>query len=232
MRSFTEIIIPVAAIRLVLIPGGSFLMGAFEPSSKVFQDELPQHEVNIKTFFMSKDLITQAQWRSVASLPRVRRVLQFSPSYFKGDNLPVESVSWYDAVEFCERLSVYTGRSYRLPSEAEWEYVAGADGKTYAKTYSRTGTTEVYNLPTNAFGIRGIQGNLEQWCQDTWHKGYEGAPTDGSAWVDEGILKVVRGDSWQDHPDDCSLTYRDGSDPEYSYSHVGFRIACDMSSVK
>ncbi|MEM6751383.1 MAG: formylglycine-generating enzyme family protein [Cyanobacteria bacterium P01_C01_bin.38] len=113
-------------LEMVAIPGGTFEMGSPEDEPKRRNDESPQHTVTVQPFFMSKYLVTQAQWRFVAQLPQVERELESEPSEFKGDDLPVELVSWYDAVEFCARLSNHTGRRYSLPTEAEWEYACRA----------------------------------------------------------------------------------------------------------
>ncbi len=117
-------------LEMVLIPGGSFLMGSPEDELERNDDESPQHSVTIQPFCLGKYPVTQAQWKAVASLPQLNRELDPDPSEFKGENRPVEQVSWYDAVEFCDRLSQKTGRQYRLPSEAEWEYACQeADGQ-------------------------------------------------------------------------------------------------------
>lgn len=109
-------------LEMVAIPGGTFLMGSPTDDPESFDDEKPQHSVTIKPFFMDKFQVTQAQWQTVADFPKVKIDLNPDPSRFKGANHPVEQVSWYEAVEFCERLFQKTGRNYRLPSEAEWEY--------------------------------------------------------------------------------------------------------------
>ena len=111
---------------MVQIPGGTFTMGAPETEEGSKDDERPQHQVTVPAFFMGKYQVTQAQWKFVASLPQVNRELKADPSRFKGDNRPVEQVTWFDAVEFCQRLSQHTKRNYRLPSEAEWEYACRA----------------------------------------------------------------------------------------------------------
>jgi hypothetical protein len=115
-------------LELVRIPGGAFLMGS--PEDEGENDERPQHSVTVPEFFMGKYAVTQAQWRTVAALPRVSRSLTAEPSQFKGDNRPVEQVSWHDAIEFCDRLTRLTGQRYRLPSEAEWEYACRAKTTT------------------------------------------------------------------------------------------------------
>ena len=109
-------------LTMVAIPGGEFLMGSLEDEEERWNTEGPQHQVKVKPFFMGKYPVTQSQWQAVAKLPKVKRDLKPDPSRFKGDMRPVEQVSWYDALEFCGRLSRHTGKEYRLPSEAEWEY--------------------------------------------------------------------------------------------------------------
>ena len=219
---FTEDLGNGVTLDLVAIPPGSFLMGTEDEEIKRlnqkyntgwFSSEQPQHKVNISSFFMGKYPITQAQWRAIASLPKVERNLKPEPSRFKGDNLPVEQVSWYDAIEFCARLSQKTGREYRLPSEAEWEYacrainspldkgspfhfgetltskLANYNGNyTYAdepKGEYRQKTTTVGSFPPNAFGLYDMHGNVWEWCADPWHKNYEGAPKDSRVWDEQ-----------------------------------------------
>jgi formylglycine-generating enzyme required for sulfatase activity len=161
---------------------------------------------------MAKTPITQAQWRTVASWPRVERDLDLDPSRFKGDNRPVEQVSWHDAMEFCYRLSQHTGKNYTLPSEAQWEYacragtttsfhfgptisteVANYDGKYIygqgSRGIYRQQTIDVASFPPNAWGLHDMHGNVWEWCLDKWHDSYGGAPVDGGAW------NAVEGDS-------------------------------------
>ncbi len=114
---FLEQLSDEVSIRMMLIPKGSFNMGSPEDEPERSPSEEPVHRVNVPSFFMGKYPVTQAQWRVVASLPQVNRELNPAPSYFKSDNRPVECVSWYDAVEFCQRLSQYTHHSYRLPTD-------------------------------------------------------------------------------------------------------------------
>jgi formylglycine-generating enzyme required for sulfatase activity len=242
---------------MVAIPGGTFLMGSPESEPERNDRESPQHTVTIQPFFMGKFPVTQAQWQAVASFPKVNIDLKSDPSNFKGANRPVEQVSWNDAVEFCARLSKATGREYRLPSEAEWEYacragtttpfhfgetittdLANYDGNyTYgsgSKGEYRKQTTDVGSFPANAFGLHDMHGNVWEWCQDTWHENYKGAPTDGSAWVDENAnqntTRIIRGGSWQSNPRDCRSASRDRDNPDTQFVNqvIGFRVMCEF----
>ena len=132
------------SLDLVLIPGGTFTMGSPAAEAGRLDREGPQHQVTIQPILMGKYAVTQAQWKAVAALPKVARDLNADPAKFKGDNLPVEQVSWDDAVEFCQRLSKQTGREYRLPSEAEWEYACRA-GTTTPFHFGETITTDLAN---------------------------------------------------------------------------------------
>jgi formylglycine-generating enzyme required for sulfatase activity len=200
-------------LDMVEIPAGKFLMGSSPEEEDRFSDEGPQHEVELEGFFMSRTPITQAQWREVAGFPKVNQHLDPDPSFFKGDDRPVEQVSWLEAMEFCARLSQHSGRNYILPSESQWEYACRAgtttrfstgdtittdqanfDG-TYVPVDSDQGvgdyrgeTTPVGMFPANAWGMQDMHGNVWEWCLDHWHQSYEGAPTDGSAWVEDDIL--------------------------------------------
>jgi len=238
---FSEGLSEGITLEMVIIPGNTFMMGS--PEGEGFDSEKPQHEVTVSPFFMSKYPVTQAQWRAVAALPQVNRDLKPELSHFKGDNRPVEQVSWYDAVEFCDRLSQHTGKSYRLPSEAEWEYAcrAGTDtpfnfgetitgelanydaSTTFAdepKGKFRYQTTPVGEFPSNAFGLYDMHGNVWEWCLDDWHDNYEGAPTDGNPWFDDNNLyqkkrtAILRGGCWVNYPKDCCCASR------YSYVRV------------
>ncbi|MBD2115202.1 MULTISPECIES: formylglycine-generating enzyme family protein [Cyanophyceae] len=144
-RCYDEVLADrVLSLRIMQIPAGTFLMGSPGDELERRNNEGPQHEVILSQFFMGKYPITQAQWRAVAALPHVERELKFDPSRFKGDPRPVEQVSWYDAVEFCNRLTILTNRQYRLPTEAEWEYACRA-GTTTPFHFGKTITTELAN---------------------------------------------------------------------------------------
>lgn len=243
-------------LEMVSIPGGQFFMGSPQKEPERFENESPQHEVEVADFLMGRYPITQRQWRVVAALPKVDRDLPPDPSYFKGDNRPVEQVSWHDTTEFCARLRQHTGRSYRLPTEAEWEYACRAGTTTpfhfgemiipdlanYAwnQTYNKSNVTKKKNFDrttsvdhfgiANAYGLCDMRGNVWEWCQDHWHENYEGAPTDGRAWVnseaDENAARVLRGGSWYSNPRNCRSASRFSYDAGDRYYGYGFRVVC------
>jgi formylglycine-generating enzyme required for sulfatase activity len=200
---------------MVQLPGGTFLMGTEDAEierlckkydTEWFRWESPQHSVRVSPFLMGKTPVTQDQWRVVVTqVGKIVRDLNSDPSRFKGGNRPVEQVSWYDAVEWCARLSKLTGKEYRLPSEAEWEYacrggtttpfafgealttdLANYDGNytvaEEAKGQYREETTPVASFPPNGFGLYDCHGNVWEWCFDPFHHNYQGAPGDGRVW--------------------------------------------------
>ena len=144
-QSYFEVLGAETQLEMVQIPPGRFIMGSPEKELRRSEEEGPQHEVTLEySFFMGKYPVTQAQWQEVAGLPQVNRKLDPEPSHFKGNNRPVEQVTWYDAEEFCARLLQATGRPYRLPSEAEWEYACRA-GTTTPFHFGETITTDLAN---------------------------------------------------------------------------------------
>jgi formylglycine-generating enzyme required for sulfatase activity/Tfp pilus assembly protein PilF len=227
--------------EMVQIPSGSFNMGSNENKS-----EMPIHHVTVPEFFMGKYPVTQAQWKTIAKLKQKNRKLNPDPSRFKGADRPVESVSWEDAVEFCERLQAYTGNPYRLPSEAEWEYSCRAGTDTLynfgdmidpvLSNYGRSckGTTTVGRFPGNTWGLFDCHGNVWEWCADVLHQTYGDAPTDGSAWTIIGAdfgHRVGRGGSWADPPGSTRSASRYPSYARSDRSNLcGFRIALSVVS--
>jgi formylglycine-generating enzyme required for sulfatase activity len=237
-------------LEMVHIPGGTFMMGAPDNGPETYSDEKPQHRVAVPEFWMGKFPITQAQYQAIMGK---------NPSEFKGDNRPVEQVSWHDAVEFCQKLSAQTGKQYRLPSEAEWEYACRAgtttpfhfgqtittdlanycgqdreiNGRKYPGNYGagpkgiyREQTTEVGSFPANAFGLKDMHGHVWEWCSDYWHDNYNGAPSDGSAWITGGddSRRMLRGGSWDLNPRYCRSAIRNRDNPDLGYSLNGFRV--------
>jgi formylglycine-generating enzyme required for sulfatase activity len=238
-------------LEMVSIPEGKFKMGASQDEKSSQEDERPQHIVNIKPFFIGRYPITQAQWKIVANFPKIYSDLQPEPSYFKGDNLPVERVSWHDAQEFCQRLTQKTGQKYRLPSEAEWEYTCRARTSTpfyFGKTITenlvnycgqngdingvyRQQTTEVGSFPPNAFGLCDMHGLVWEWCADYEHEDYQSAPSDGSAWLSDGNeeYRILRGGSWDSSGSLCRSASRFSENSTITDKEFGFRVVCSFT---
>lgn len=245
---YQERLIGGSIIEMVAIPAGSFLMGtSTEDIEKVLgletwftrsevakwlRTEMPQHRVTIPEFYMSRTPITQEQWQAV---------MQTNPSHFSALRRPVESISWWDAVEFCDRLSEMTNKCYRLSTEAEWEYACRANTRTLynfgnskqpLRDYawytwnSRHQTQPVGQKKPNAWGLQDMHGLVWEWCEDDWHENYNGAPNDGSAWIEDGhpTKRVVRGGSWYSLADDCRSVYRFCFDASFRYPSIGLRV--------
>ena len=229
----------------VVIPTGSFRMG--DLSGEGDSNEKPVHKVTIpRPFAVGKYEVTQAEWQAVMGT---------NPSGFRGSRNPVERVNWNDAKEFVRKLSAKTGKTYRLLSEAEWEYVARAGsstiywwGDTASHEYANYGTDKccgglargrdrwkntspVGSFAANRFGLHDIHGNVWEWTEDCWHENYSGAPTDGSAWTRKGECdrRVLRGGSWDFIPRVVRSAFRVGNDSLIQYYNVGFRVARDLN---
>jgi formylglycine-generating enzyme required for sulfatase activity len=229
----------VPQIEMVVIPAGSFVMGSPEGAGET--NEHPRHRVTVQRFYIGKYEITQAQYRAVMGIKE---------SAFKGDNLPIELVSWDEAKEFCRKLSLMTGRGYRLPSEAEWEYACRAGTSTAfafgdslssdqanfngkhpfgeaADGIYRRKTVAVGSFEPNRWGLYDMHGNVSEWCEDWYHENYYGAPADGTPWITGGEKRqrVTRGGSWYVEAKNLRSAARDLSTPYLLFTHFGFRIA-------
>jgi formylglycine-generating enzyme required for sulfatase activity len=228
-----------AKLEMVYIPAGTFTMGTPKSEASSSDNEWPEHLVAVPEFYMGRYAVTQAQYLAVMGK---------NPSHWQGGQLPVEQVSWHDAQEFCQKLSVKTGKKYRLPSEAMWEYacragtttpfhfgetintdVANLDGDyTYAnaaKGQYREKTTVVGSFPANDFGLADMHGNVWEWCEDHWHENYQGSPLDGSSWSgNDSNSRLLRGGSWFFNPRSCRSASRlRWSAVSRSFS-LGFRV--------
>ena len=227
-------------LELVKIPGGNFVMGASASENKHTEREQPQHRVEIQPFYFGRYPITQAQYQLL---------LGENSAHFRGAEHPIENVNYYQAIEFCEILAKKTGRAYRLPSEAEWEYacrsgtttpfhcgaammadLANLDGREgYNRSpeseYRQT-TTPVGLFPPNAFGLYDMHGNVLEWCSDNWQETYHKAPNHGKPWLDgDPNYHPVRGGSWDTPPRSCRSASRCPMSAFYCDRSIGFRVA-------
>jgi len=237
------------AITMVQIPAGSFQMGSPATETEREEAEGPQHRVQLQSFFLGQTPVTQAEWKEVASWPQVNLKLNPDPAKFKGENRPVEQVNWVEVTEFCRRLNQRTKLAYTLPSEAQWEYACRAGTTTpfafgdtltpdlanYNGTFAygsgpkgqeREETTGVGSFKANAWGLQDMHGNVWEWCLDHWHGDYEGAPSDGSAWVKGGdqTKRLLRGGSWSYGPRYCRSAVRHRRRMDIRDCCFGFRL--------
>lgn len=223
-------------LEMVWIADGTFMMGRYSDEEASYSSEDLQHQVTISSgFWLGKHEVTQAQWEAV---------MGNNPAGFPGANRPVERVSWNDVQAFITALNTHTGESFRLPTEAEWEYAcrAGTGTRFYwgdDLSYTEIGnyawywdncdfqTHEVGGKLPNAWGVYDMSGNAWEWCEDDWHPDYTGAPSDGRAWVDSprGSSCVIRGGGWNYFASRCRSANRDSDAPENSNVLIGFRLA-------
>ncbi len=220
-------IIAPSGIEMVFVEGGTFDMGSNE-----YDEEKPVHSVTVGDFYIGKTEVTQAQYQAV---------MGNNPSGFKGDNLPVEQVSWNDAVAYCKKLSQKEGVTYRLPTEAEWEYAARGGNQSRRYTYSGSNnvgdvawycensgskTQPVGTKQPNELGIYDMSGNVWEWCND-WYDGnyYKNSPSRNPRGASSGSDRVLRGGSWYYGSACCRSAYRGGRDPErIGFCVIGFRV--------
>ncbi len=222
------------SLEMVYVPAGSFMMGSEEQ-----EREKPRHVVNVPGFYMGRYQVTQEQYLKITSE---------NPSQWQDAKLPVERVSWHEAQIFCQQLNVCTGKEFRLPSEAEWEYACRANTDTpfhFGETIStelanyngdfvygsgvkgvyRNQTTPVGSFPANGFGLHDMHGNILEWCLDSWHDNYQGAPINGSSWTSQrNSAHVLRGGSCIDVPNYCRSADRSRNRLAFHYDFIGFRV--------
>ena len=221
--------VSAAVPDMVRIPAGRFSMGCQDKQCK--ENEKPVHVVNLAAFEIGKFEVTQGQWRMV---------MGNNPSYFKdcGDICPVENVSWDEVQLFIQKLNAQTGKNYRLPSEAEWEYACSANGaycggdNVYAVSWfignSDKHTHPVGRKQPNAFGLYDMSGNVWEWVQDSYHDNYQGAPLDGKAWEskNQSDARVLRGGFWGNDPQYVRAANRFRYNASFlRFDYVGFRLA-------
>ena len=216
--------------NMVYVSGGTFTMGGtIEQGSEVDDDEKPTHKVTLSSFYICKYEVTQALWRAV---------MGSNPSDFKGDNLPVECVSWNDCQTFINRLNSYTGRNFRLPTEAEWEFAAR--GGNYSRHYKYSGSNYISDVAwyddnsgnrthpvgtkqANELGLYDMSGNVWEWCND-WYGSYNSYSQTDPTGPSSGSGRVIRGGSWLSFAGGCRSSYRDNGTADDSNGNLGLRL--------
>ncbi|MGQ9896451.1 MAG: formylglycine-generating enzyme family protein [Acidobacteriota bacterium] len=248
-KLFVEPLNEQIKLELAAVPGGCFSMGSTATGE---ENERPAIRARVFGFYMGRTEITQAQWRVVALWPKIKQDLPLSPSKFTGDDLPVDSITWDEAVEFCRRLTKKTGRPYRLPTEAEWEYACRAgttemfaygpvlspDFENYDSSLpydaepvvpARKAPTPAGSLGFNAFGLADMHGNVREWCLDAYtsrltNTHAQGAPVRSQRQDEEGQRRTIRGGYWGALPDTCRCSSRDSLHREELLTTLGFRV--------
>jgi len=226
------------SMKLALIPAGKFMMGSPDAEKGRSSDEGPQHEVTIsKAFYMGIHEVTQEQYEAIMGK---------NPSRFKGATNPVENVSWDDAVEFCNKLSQKTGKTVRLPTEAQWEYSCRAGTKTrfcfgdddtdlrdhawYKGNYDegKPPTHPVGQKKPNPWGLYDMHGNVEEWCSDYYADSYAKAKNAAPEGPASGSDRVLRGGGFGRDPQNCRSAYRYLHSPGTRSYEFGFRVSVDV----
>jgi len=240
-------------LTMIEVPEGEFLMGSLESESGRRADEGPQHKVHVRRFFIGQFEVTDQQWEALRKRPKAKWRMDEADTSLIGKQNPkiaVAGISWPWAVEFCARLAKLTGKPYRLPSEAEWEYAARA-GTTTAYSFGPAMVDELAYCgrrtdgplaigtsgPANAFGLYDVHGNAEEWVSDSYHPNYQGAPLDGSPWLDKddrrglkiGKDRVIRGGSFSSRTEYCRSATRNKTDGYFVWSSFGMRVAMSAS---
>ena len=218
---------------MVAMQGGTFTMGATsEQGSEADSDEKPAHRVTLSDYYIGQTEVTQALWQAV---------MGSNPSNWKGSNLPVEQVSWNECQQFITKLNQLTGRRFRLPTEAEWEYAARGGSKSRGYKYSGSNdigsvawydgnsgskTHPVGQKNANELGIYDMSGNVWEWCQDWYDSGYYGkSPSTNPCNNTSASIRVYRGGSWYSNAGRCRVSDRSGNSPGLTSINLGLRLA-------
>jgi len=223
------------SIAMIYVQGGTFTMGCTqEQGDDCYDWEKPAHQVTLSSFYIGKYEVTQAEWKSVMAT---------NPSNFKGDNLPVENVSWNDVQEFIRKLNAQTGKQYRLPTEAEWEYAcrggmqsahykySGSNTAGNVAWYSENSSNTTHPVGTkspNELGIYDMSGNVWEWCSD-WYGNYSASDQMNPQGPSSGSNRVFRGGGWDGDAGYCRVSDRNGGAPGSRYNDLGFRLACSSN---
>ena len=230
---FSDGVLTIKGVRyeMVWVRGGTFRMGATsEQGSDAYFNEKPVHSVTLRGYYIGKTEVTQALWKAV---------MGSNPSEFKGDNLPVENVSWNDCHEFIRKLNALTGQNFRLPTEAEWEFACRGGNNSRGYKYSGSNyidnvawyrdnsgdkTHPVATKSPNELGIYDMSGNVDEWCND-WYGGYTSGRQTNPKGSYDGSYRVCRGGDWVDHTWSCRSSARSRNYSPWRGDHLGLRLA-------
>lgn len=218
---------------MVPVKGGKFEMGASKKDKLAEENEKPQHKVTLSSYYICKYEVTQDLWLAVMGK---------NPSHFRGNMLPVEQVSWLDCQTFIQKLNQITGLTFRLPTEAQWEYAArgGSKSKKYlyaggkkldkvawSSSNSKDKTHNVGDKTPNELGLYDMSGNVMEWCNDFSGLDYYKNSPNKDPQGPDGAYYVLRGGHWASEPAACRITYRGRALPDYKYYYAGFRLTVE-----
>lgn len=217
------------SFKMIRVEGGSFMMGLPDNDSDAYDEEKPQHRVMISDYYIGETQVTQALWKAV---------MGNYPSNSKGDNLPVETVSWNDSQEFIKQLNKKTGKTFCLPTEAQWEYAARGGRNSQGFKYAGSNVIDkvawycdngkkihpVKHKTANELGLYDMSGNVWEWCQD-WEDDYSCSDQTDPQGPSSGSYRVLRGGGYCSGAGYCRVAYRNYSDPGYRSGSFGFRLA-------
>jgi formylglycine-generating enzyme required for sulfatase activity len=214
---------------MMRVDGGTFSMGATSEQKEPWDDEKPVHQVTLSTYYIGETEVTQALWKAV---------MGSNPANFKGDNRPVENVSWNDCQTFIKKLNSLTGENFRLPTEAEWEFAARGGSKSRGYQYSGSNnpssvawyddnsgsqTHDVKTKSPNELGIYDMSGNVWEWCQD-WYGKYSSTSVTNPIGAASGSYRVCRGGSWSHDAGFCRSAHRNNNTPGRQFNRLGLRL--------
>ena len=225
-----NIVLGNVSFKMIYVEGGSFLMGATaEQGRDAYRDEKPAHRVTLDDYYIGETVVTQALWKAV---------MGDNPSHFKGDNQSVENVSWEDCQGFLKQLNKMTGKTFRLPTEAEWEYAARGGRKSRGFKYAGSNNIDevawyddnsegrihpVKQKAANELELYDMNGNVWEWCQD-WYGSYSSSAQTNPTGPSSGSSRVVRGGSWSNLARGCRVAYRNYCAPHFRFNDFGFRL--------
>ena len=238
-----DITVNGVTFTMVRVEGGTFTMGATAEQTDALDWEKPAHQVTLSPYYIGQTEVTQALWEAVMGETPTSDGNQWEPVYGLGDNYPAYEISYDDVLSFISKLNNLTGRTFRMPTEAEWEYAARGGNKSKGYLYSGGNTLgkvgwyqDNYSLEThpvaqkaaNELGLYDMSGNVEEWCSD-WFDDYSSSPQTNPTGPSTGSIRVLRGGGWDTSATFCRVTYRSNSSPSFRYYNFGVRIALSSS---
>ena len=236
-------------MKMVYVEGGTFVMGAEADDKDAYDNEKPPHMVTLNSYHIAQFEVTQSQWQKVmgTTIQQQNKLSDYKGLYGVGDDYPMYHINHAEAKAFCERLSALTGKIYKLPTEAQWEFAArgGANNRTYRYSGGSSIDDVAWHIGSggekshhvvgekhpNGLGLYDMNGNVWEWCED-WYGVYEAAPQIEPRGAAKGEQKVFRGGSWYDVEKNCTVTFRSAENPAKRMNNVGFRVVMISSQTQ